>query len=273
LIDQTFLHCPGIGPKTDRRLKKLGFLNWQECLDRSSDLPFSTSGTEKFLAAIRESLRALEKQDLTFLSTHLPPSEHWRILSRYFTDATFFDIETTGLSHYDSMTTVIAAYHQGQLHTFVYGENLDEFLQLVDKSTLLVTFNGNSYDIPFLENSFNIPTIGCPYIDLRWICYHQGYRGGLKAIEKQLGVSRPKEIQDVDGYEAVLLFERWQRGATDARDKLICYCQSDVLATYLTAGRLLVEMGFNPLLPDPESLFAKTGSHTAPNHAAFRSHE
>ncbi len=259
MIDQTFLHCPGVGQKTEARLKSLGFLSWQDCLDRPAELPFSHSRKRLFLQEIQASLTALQNQDLTYLSCHLPPREHWRILAQYFPEATFFDIETTGLSSYDSFTTVIAAYHQQELHTFVYEENLEDFLQLVDQSKLLVAFNGNSFDIPFLENSFNIPTIGCPHIDLRWIFYHQGYGGGLKVIEKQLAIRRPATVRNIDGHEAVLLFDRWQRGDSNARIKLIRYCQTDVLATYLTAGRLLKKIGFNFPLPAAEELFEKLG--------------
>ena len=257
MIDQTFLHCPGVGQKTEARLKSLGFLSWQDCLDRSNDLPFSHSRKQLFLHAIENSLAALQKMDLAYLSCHLPTREHWRILAQYFPEATFFDIETTGLSSYDSFTTVIAAYHKQELQTFVYEENLGDFLQLVDQSKLLVAFNGNSFDIPFLEKSFNIPVIGCPHIDLRWIFYHRGYTGGLKAIEKQLAIHRPAAVRSVDGREAVLLFNRWQSGDSSARIKLIRYCQTDVLATYLSAGRLLQKIGIIYPLPTTKELFEK----------------
>lgn len=262
MIDRTFIHCPGIGPKTDRRLKSLGFQCWQDCLDRHTELPMSGSLRQRFLEMIRDSLEALKQEDLTFLSTHLPPREHWRILGRYFADATFFDIETTGLSSYDSIVTVITAYYRGELFTFVHEENLGDFLELVDQSKLLVTFNGNSFDIPFLESSFNIPEIGCPYVDLRWICYHQGYTGGLKSIEREMYINRPDDVRNVDGYEAVILFDRWQNGDAAAGRKLIRYCESDVLATYLTAGRLLQEMGYDLSLPDPETLFSQSGKRS-----------
>ncbi|NQU66215.1 MAG: ribonuclease H-like domain-containing protein [SAR324 cluster bacterium] len=217
----------------------------------------SQARKDQFLATIRASLAALQRHDLRYLIRALPTREHWRILETCFSEATFFDIETTGLSSYDSFTTVIVAYHQQELHTFVYGENLEDFLRLVDESRLLVAFNGNSFDIPFLENSFNIPDIGCPYIDLRWIFYHQGYSGGLKAIEKKMSLQRPAAVRHVDGQEAVLLFSRWQRGDRMARSKLIQYCQTDVLTTYLTAGLLLKEMGFEHPLPTTQALFAK----------------
>lgn len=259
MIDRTFLHCRGVGPKTDHRLKSQGFLTWQDCLEQQSDLPFEGPRKKRFLETIRMSLTALKQEDLEFLTHQLPPCEHWRILATYFPEATFFDIETTGLSSYDCIVTVITAYFRDELYTFIYDENLDDFLHLVNESKLLVAFNGNSFDVPFLENAFNLPDIGCPYIDLRWICYHQGYRGGLKTIEKQLDLKRPLDVRNIDGYEAVRLFNRWQTGDETAGKKLVRYCESDVLATYLTAGRLLQESGLNLSLPDPDAFFTRTG--------------
>lgn len=259
MIDETFLHCPGIGPVTEKRLQQLGFQCWEDCLIHEAELPFSGDFKTRFLETLVISLKALEADDLVYFTSRLPPREHWRILARYFTESTFFDIETSGLSSYDSTITVISAFFQGQLYTFRHDETLHDFLQLIDQSTLLVTFNGNCFDIPFLENTFNIPTIGCPAIDLRWICYHAGYSGGLKSIERQLSIVRPSEIQHLDGFEAVLLFERWQAGDDRAGRQLIRYCESDVLATYLTAGRVLQDLGIPIALPDGLECFRQSG--------------
>ena len=160
------------------------------------------------------------------------------------------------MSSYNNFVTVITAYHQGKLFTFVYKNNLDDFLDLVSKSTLLVAFNGNSFDIPFLENNFNIPELGCPYIDLRWICYHEGYTGGLKQIEKQMAIPRPTKIDNVSGDEAVSLFYQWQKGDIEARDRLIAYCQVDTLASYLVAIQLLQEKKILVSATDAEQLFS-----------------
>jgi len=80
---------------------------------------------------------------------------------------------------------------------------------------------------------------------------------GLKVIEKQLALRRPATVRDVDGHEVVLLFERWLRGNMGARIKLIRYCQTDILTTYLTAGLLLQKMGFDHPLPDAGDIFSK----------------
>lgn len=136
------------------------------------------------------------------------------------------------------------AFHRNQVYHFVLNENLDDFLRLVESSRLLVTFNGSSFDIPFLEHSFNIPDIGCPHVDLRWILYHLGFSGGLKRIERQFGIKRPNELDDVDGYEAVILFYKWQSGDRLARERLIQYCQADVLCSFIVAGSILETKGY-----------------------------
>jgi hypothetical protein len=160
-------------------------------------------------------------------------------LAKYFNNATFFDIETSGMAYYDSIITVIAAYKNQNIHSFVHQENLEAFLDLVAESKLLVSFNGNSFDMPFILRKFNIPDICCPHIDLRWVCYHAGYKNGLKNIERDLNIKRPDDLIDTDGYEAVLLYYRWQAGNIEARDKLLRYCKADAIGTYLVAGNVL----------------------------------
>jgi len=255
LINECFLHCPGIGPKTENRLKEKGYRNWDDCLDNREGIPLSGRKRESFINEIERSSLALENEEIDFFIERYPAKEHWRILGRYYKNATFFDIETTGLSWHYNHASVISAYQNGRLFTFVHGENLDDFLLLVDDSEMLVTFNGNCFDIPFLEKTFNIPALDCPHVDLRWVAYHRGYRGGLKLIERDMGIFRPHEISEVDGFEAVDLYYRWQSGDQGAREKLLSYCNADVLSTYMVAGRLLNECGIEVEEADPDLLF------------------
>ena len=120
-----------------------------------------------------------------------------------------------------------------------------------------MTFNGNSFDIPFIEKTFNIPSLDRPHVDLRWIAWHGGFRGGLKSIERQMGIRRPSRIEGIDGFEAVDLFYKWQCGDADARDSLITYCKADVIATSLVAERLLALNGSSVTTSDPERAFSK----------------
>jgi len=126
LIDRTFLLCPGIGPKLESRLKQQGFASWADCLQRPDDLPLGPIVKERLLSFLRESVQALSGDDIAFFVERLPPREHWRILVRYFDQATFFDIETSALSPYHGHVSVITAYRQGRLYWFLRDRNLDD---------------------------------------------------------------------------------------------------------------------------------------------------
>ena len=56
-----------------------------------------------------------------------------------------------------------------------------------------------------------------------------GYRGGLKAVERNLGLRRDPAIQGVDGFEAVQLWRRYRQGDRAALRKLMLYNLTDVV--------------------------------------------
>jgi uncharacterized protein YprB with RNaseH-like and TPR domain len=168
----------------------------------------------------------------------LSPLDKWRIVAEFLDETSFFDIETMGLEH-DSPITVIACWHRGELRTFVEHENLDDFLHLLDDVTLLASFNGSSFDVPRVLDTFHIPDLPCPHLDLRWPCYHKGFKGSLKSITSRLGFARPVDLQDADGEMAVHLWNRWTLDQDHpARELLLRYCASDVLLLVMLAHRL-----------------------------------
>ena len=96
------------------------------------------------------------------------------------------------------------------------------------KFGLFSSFNGIQFDVPFL-NKFFRERFERPHLDLRFILQSLGYRGGLKKIERVLGLDR-KELADVGGYGAVLLWEHYK--TTDnpqALETLLAYNALDVL--------------------------------------------
>ncbi len=183
-------------------------------------------------------INALETKDIGYFVDRLAPLDKWRIVSEFLNDISFFDIETMGLEH-DSPITVIACWHRGKVQTFVEHENLDDFLHLLDEITLLASFNGSSFDVPRVLDTFHIPSLPCPHLDLRWPCYHKGFKGSLKSITARLGITRPVDLQDADGELAVHLWNRWTFDRDNqARELLLRYCASDVILLAMLAHRL-----------------------------------
>ncbi|HMP73339.1 MAG TPA: ribonuclease H-like domain-containing protein [Kiritimatiellia bacterium] len=248
------LHLPGIGPRKLLTLHQRGLLDWFQL--RASHPPqLPGLPPDPFLHALEQSIHAFTQHNLHHLVQTLKPQDHWRILHDFGHEATYLDIETTG-DDLDPSITVVACLHRGTLHTFVQNENLDDLLDLLDDIRLLVTFNGTGFDLPAIEDHFRIPPLHLPHLDLRWICYHHRLRGGLKAIEKNLGITRPSDLTGTDGAEAVWLWRQWTTTRNPAsRLKLIRYCSADVITLHLLRHQLLAT--HNIVLPetDPQTLW------------------
>jgi uncharacterized protein YprB with RNaseH-like and TPR domain len=66
------------------------------------------------------------------------------------------DIETTGLDRQYNSITTIALYDGHEIKTYVHGQNLDDFIEDIQQYKVIVSYNGKSFDIPFIENFFKI---------------------------------------------------------------------------------------------------------------------
>ncbi|MFH0881062.1 MAG: ribonuclease H-like domain-containing protein [Lentisphaerota bacterium] len=249
MIRGAFHHLPGLGPGIRARLEQEGVRDWRDLLSSSERLPLSRPEREKMVEAIFRCEQALEENDLHTLIRLLKRSDHWRLLNAYLDRASFFDIETDGIGG-DSRITVIACFGEGQLKVFMRDEGFEEFLSWMDQAELLVSFNGDSFDVPRLEREFHIPKIPCPHLDLRWICYHAGLKGGLKNIEKRTGIQRPADLEGIDGAEAERLWRLWTVDNNSwARDILKRYCGADTLALRMVSEQVLKSLGC-PLVDD-----------------------
>lgn len=235
-IEGALRHCYGIGPVRLAQLHALGIRSWNDAVEQPERIPARIR--EAVLSESRRCLDALTRHDIDYFLARFTPRDRWRVMAHYRDHATFFDIETTGLE-YDAQITVICCWHRGELHTFVENENLDDFLDLIDDVELLVSFNGATFDVPRVLDGFHIPDLQCPHLDLRWPCYHRGLPGGLKSIAEQLDIRRPSDLKDVDGALAVRLWERWfTEQDSNARERLLRYCASDVLLLALVSAAL-----------------------------------
>ncbi len=221
MLSHTFCHIPGIGILTEKLLWAKGVHSWEDVPQSSLNF-LSPQKQSLLLQSLEESQERLQKRDSTFFSELLPHDQHWRMFREFRNRTAFLDIETTGLGAPRDQITTIVVYDGEQIHPFVLGDNMDDFITLIERYNLLVTFNGKAFDIPFIER-FLSTQITTPHIDLRFVLKSLGYRGGLKKCEQQLGIERT-EVKDVDGYFAVLLWREYQRsGDPDVLETLLAY--------------------------------------------------
>ncbi|MFW6320223.1 MAG: ribonuclease H-like domain-containing protein [Halohasta sp.] len=223
-IENSFIPVRGVGEATERKLWANGATDWA-CFEASMVGPSTADNIESFIETAR---RHLEMGDSAFFDDAFPSSERWRLYENFRDEACFFDIETTGLNQeYHDVTTV--SYHQaGETTTLVRGDDLtaEAVQQAVDDASLLVSFNGLRFDQPFLEAAFGID-VDCPHLDLMYPCKTLGLSGGLKTIEREIGLERDRP--DISGRDAVRLWKQHESGVDGALDTLISYNREDAV--------------------------------------------
>ena len=228
MLKQTFRHIQGIGEKTERRLWKAGATCWEYFLDNPTlgSLPRWLQDESRF--ELERSLTALEKRDAQYFLTKLPHQLHWRLYPEFSERVAYLDIETTGLGAQEAMVTVIGLYDGERSQVYVHGQNLEQFVTDIDAFTLLVTYNGKQFDLPFLRTKLGI-RLNQAHIDLRYPLATLGYKGGLKKIEQLMGLERPGLVSQLDGWCAVVLWRYYERGESGALETLLHYNLEDVV--------------------------------------------
>jgi hypothetical protein len=227
MLKNTFIHIQGIGTITEQKLWESGLRDWDTFSD---DISIPLSGKRKYLLnqGIEESKRHLYQDNPVYFSKCLPANQSWRFFPEFRESTVYLDIETTGLDRYFNDITTIALYNGHEIKTYVQGQNLDDFIEDIQKYKVIVSYNGKSFDIPFIENYFNI-RLDHAHIDLRYILHSLEFKGGLKGCERQLGMDRGN-LKDIDGFFAVLLWEEYQQtGDQKTLDTLLAYNIQDTI--------------------------------------------
>ena len=155
----------------------------------------------------------------------------------------YLDIETTGLSYtYDSLTVVgIYLYdgQQGELLQLVGEEATEEKItEALEDVATIFTYNGSRFDLPFIENYLGM-NLNKEYRhhDLMYDCWRKNLYGGLKAVERQLGIDR--RLKEVDGREAIRLWWRYQNDYDEEALKILLeYNSEDLINLKILRERL-----------------------------------
>jgi len=263
MLQNTFCHIPGIGRKAEDSLWFSGVYSWGNLLECSyKDLTFSRAKFQLLKNYVEDSYLQVENNNPQYFEKLLSTKEIWRIFPEFRSSTAFIDIETTGLNDYNDYITTIALYDGFNIKYYVNGINLDKFENDIENYSVIITYNGKTFDVPWIEKYFQTK-INHAQIDLRYVLKSLGYTGGLKSIEKQLDVSR-EGLEEIDGYFAVMLWKEYcEHGNKDALDTLLAYNISDavnlerlMVAAYNMkvestpfAGQNKIRMNVTPELP------------------------
>jgi uncharacterized protein YprB with RNaseH-like and TPR domain len=146
----------------------------------------------------------------------------------------YLDIETTGLSQFYDVITVIGIYLCNDKNSELiqlYGDqvtknNLKEALKNVRK---IYTYNGKRFDLPFIDAflGINLET-EFDHCDLMYDCWACNLKGGFKAVEKRLQITR--QTEGVNGLDAIRLWWQYRDSYDeDALSLLLQYNREDVI--------------------------------------------
>lgn len=230
MLQQTFIHIPGIGKQTELDLWEHGIRSWDDA-DRF-EKRFGVVGgrlQKKLDEYIPRSREAICRKDAAFFERLSTMGEAWRVFPEFVDQCVYLDIETTGLSSVFDTITTVGLYDGRKYKVFVEGDNLQDLPAHLSGYSVVVTFNGAGFDLRFLRLAF--PSLSLPpiHIDLRWITRKLGMKGGLKAIEAEMGLKRPGVIEDLTGYDMTVLWAKYLRGEKSALEQLIQYNTEDVV--------------------------------------------
>jgi len=228
MLNSSFSHIPCVGSITERKIWGSGIKTMDDFVKSSPEF-ISPDKRKTIVDYIYLSKEHIKNKNAQFFYENLPPKEHWRLFSEFRKNIVYLDIETTGLGTLEDVITTIALYDGERIYYYVNGKNLNQFKEDIQKYKALVTYNGKTFDIPFIENYFGI-RMPHAHLDLRYILRSLGYSGGLKSCERQLGIGRTGSLADVDGFFAVLLWNDYKKkGNEKSLETLLSYNIEDVL--------------------------------------------
>jgi hypothetical protein len=252
MLRASFQLVAGLGPEREQHLWRAGLTDWAHwpatstvtapaCPDRALvprplHAPLGT--------ALERADRALAAGDLTTLARLLARREHWRLFGAFAHRAVFLDIETDPL---EGITAIGLLDGEGP-RLLLAGRDRHRFPDLVPPDCLLVTFNGGSFDVPWLCRTFPDWQAPVAHIDLRPVWGRLGQQGGLKLIEERLGLGRPQHLRGLDGSRAAWLWRHGQHGSRQALQTFAEYNLYDAInlrpLAALAYNRLSAECGF-----------------------------
>jgi len=228
MIESTFLFLNGIGRTTERRLWEQGISAWRDFLQCSSVRGMSAGRKTLYDTDVSLAQEQHARDNPRFFATCLKTRDQWRLYEWLRPRAVYLDIETAGGPYGE--VTVVGLFADGRMTSLLRGDTLTEerLCDELSRYDLIVTFFGSGFDLPYLHAVFPRLRIDQPHLDLCFAAKQLGLRGGLKQIERMVGIEREGALQGMDGWDAVRMWSRWRHGRdTQALELLLAYNEAD----------------------------------------------
>jgi uncharacterized protein len=232
VIQNTFLFLERVKRGLEQNLWEQGIHNWDSFLKSKKIGGISVQRKLYYDRKITEARNALYNLDSLYFKRALPQSEYFRLYDFFREETVFLDIETTGLDFRTNDITIIGLFDGLTTKTMIKGINfnLRELRKELLKYKLIVTFNGSSFDIPFIKKLYPNLLPDIPNFDLKTATNRLGLNGGLKNIEKKLGIKREKLVENIHGGDALTLWKMYRSTGDDYYLKLLVeYNEEDII--------------------------------------------
>lgn len=232
MIQNSFIFLEGVKRGIESSLWQQGIGSWDAFLAKGRIKGLSAQRKSYFDRKLLEARRALYNLDSCYFKSILPASEYYRLYDFFKEDAVFLDIETTGLDHRRNDITVIGLFDGISTKTMIKNINLDHNLlrNELKNYKLIVTFNGSSFDVPFINKKYPDLLPDVPNFDVKVAASRIGLNGGLKEIERKLNISRGDLVNRFCGGDAVTLWKMYKAtGDEHYLNLLVEYNEEDIV--------------------------------------------
>lgn len=218
-----------MGSKIERQLWMQGCRSWHDFLANPREFSCGSADRDSVLRELSLCVEALAARDHAFFRSRLGLAEAWRAFPAFRDTCVYFDIETDGGRGGNAITTV-GMFDGVEYRCLIKGKDLQKLPSVLEGYGMIVTFFGSGFDIPMVQKKFKTMPVDQIHLDLCPTLRRLGLRGGLKAIEKSLGISRGEDTDGLGGMDAIRLWNRYKLlGDEEALETLIAYNREDVV--------------------------------------------
>jgi uncharacterized protein len=235
MLTRSFVLLDGVARQRELSLWQQAVLSWNDFLEVKKVSGISCKRKFFFDKMLCRAKSALHNDDAVFFASVLPTGEHWRCYEWFRDDAVFLDIETGSPGN----VLVVGLFDGMEVKTLLAPIDKRVLEKELAKYKVIVTFNGSGFDLPVLKKYFGI-SLDIPHVDLFHVCRKVNITGGLKAIEKKLGIIRPKMLEFVTGQQAAALWRCFHAtGNYEFLDMLISYNAEDCANLKFIADKVI----------------------------------